>query len=171
MNTSPRVRSDLQAKPVEEAGIHYIDVSDPRNGASLRLYDFEWLIAERMDGQATLNEVAAWASARFNFAPSVDDLTAYAATLVDLGFVDPDGAGKEDGRSVKAIELPVDDEPEVEISKPNLDEPTIQEPVYVAPPLPAHAPPIAPPVAQPPTPPPAPRRAEPRPDLPRESTA
>src|SRR5258706_12000501 len=96
MQTTPRIRSDLKATPVEEAGVHYFDVADPRNGASMRLYDFEWLIAERMDGRASLADVASWAGSRFGFAPSADDLASYAARLSALGFVDP-GASAGDG--------------------------------------------------------------------------
>ena len=40
--TTPRLRSDLRSEPVEDAqGVLYFDVSDPKSGGVLRLFDFE----------------------------------------------------------------------------------------------------------------------------------
>jgi len=86
--STPRIRSDLQATPAEEGGIKYFDVSDPKSGARMRLYDFEWLIAERMDGRRPFDEVASWARERLGIAPSASDLEEYARKLRDLGFFD-----------------------------------------------------------------------------------
>ena len=77
MNT-PRIRNDLHATPAEEGGIKYFDVSDPKSGARMRLYDFEWLIAERMDGRRPFDEVASWAHERLGIHPSASDLEEYA---------------------------------------------------------------------------------------------
>jgi len=86
--STPRIRSDLQATPAEEGGIKYFDVSDPKSGSRMRLYDFEWLIAERMDGRRPFDEVASWARERLGIAPSASDLEEYARRLKDLGFFD-----------------------------------------------------------------------------------
>ncbi|HWE27101.1 MAG TPA: HlyD family efflux transporter periplasmic adaptor subunit [Polyangia bacterium] len=86
--STPRIRSDLQATPAEEGGIKYFDVSDPKSGSRMRLYDFEWLIAERMDGRRPFDEVASWARERLGIAPSASDLEEYARKLKDLGFFD-----------------------------------------------------------------------------------
>ena len=86
--STPRIRSDLQATPAEEGGIKYFDVSDPKSGARMRMYDFEWLIAERMDGRRPFDEVASWARERLGIAPSASDLEEYARKLRDLGFFD-----------------------------------------------------------------------------------
>jgi multidrug efflux pump subunit AcrA (membrane-fusion protein) len=83
---TPRLRNDLNAKPVEEQGIKYFDVSDPRSGARMRMYDFEWLIASRMDGHRAFDEVAAWARAELGLQPSPQDLEEYAGRLRALGF-------------------------------------------------------------------------------------
>ena len=56
----------------------------------MRLYDFEWLIAERMDGRRPFDEVASWARERLGIAPSGADLEEYARKLRDLGFFDLD---------------------------------------------------------------------------------
>ncbi len=86
--STPRIRSDLQAIPAEEGGIKYFDVSDPKSGARMRLYDFEWLIAERMDGRRPFDEVALWARERLGIAPTASDLEEYARKLRELGFFD-----------------------------------------------------------------------------------
>jgi multidrug efflux pump subunit AcrA (membrane-fusion protein) len=102
MNTTPRVRRDLTAKPSQEGEITYIDVRDPLSGGSLRLYEHEWLIAQQMDGQRTFVEVAAWARSQFEWQPSPEDLKEYAERLGELGFLALDGAGASQGEPVRA---------------------------------------------------------------------
>jgi HlyD family secretion protein len=89
--STPRIRSDLQATPAEEGGIKYFDVADPKSGARMRLYDFEWLIAERMDGRRPYDEVALWARERLGIAPTASDLEQYASRLRELGFFEVGG--------------------------------------------------------------------------------
>ena len=89
--STPRIRPDLNATPTEEQGVKYFDVSDPKSGARMRLYDFEWLIAERMDGRRPYDEVASWARERLGIAPSPSDLENFAAKLRELGFFELDG--------------------------------------------------------------------------------
>jgi hypothetical protein len=67
--STPRIRSELRATPAEEQGIKYFDVNDPRSGAKMRMYDFEWLIAQRMDGARPFDEIAAWARAEHGVPP------------------------------------------------------------------------------------------------------
>ncbi len=86
MTQTPRIRNDLKATPAEEQGVKYFDVTDPRSGGNMRLYDFEWLIAERMDGARQFHEVASWAHERLGLNPSPDDLSEYAKKLGELGF-------------------------------------------------------------------------------------
>ena len=87
---TPRIRNDLKATPAEEQGIKYFDVSDPRSGMRMRMYDFEWLIAERMNGARALDEVASWAREALGLNPSTDDLSQYAHRLRELGFFELD---------------------------------------------------------------------------------
>ena len=94
MNPTPRIRAELDARPAEENGIKYFDVSDPRSGASMRLYDFEWLIAERMDGARPFDEVASWTRERLGLSPSVADLETFAGKLRELGFFDEAGQAR-----------------------------------------------------------------------------
>jgi multidrug efflux pump subunit AcrA (membrane-fusion protein) len=120
------------------------------------MYDFEWLIAERMDGSQTLSEVAAWASARFGFSPSTDDLAVYAKKLGELGWVD---AG-----APAPMTITVDDEPEVEVTRPSVAHAPEPMSIEVAmPPEPAPPPRYDPPRYDPPAPAPAPRFEIPEP--------
>lgn len=101
MNT-PRIRNDLHATPAEEGGIKYFDVSDPRSGARMRLYDFEWLIAERMDGRRPFDEVASWAHERLGIHPSASDLEEYARRLRELGFFFDADSAPDDSAPVRS---------------------------------------------------------------------
>jgi multidrug efflux pump subunit AcrA (membrane-fusion protein) len=56
----------------------------------MRMYDFEWLIAERMDGRRAFDEVASWARERLGIQPSAADLEDYARRLSELGFFELD---------------------------------------------------------------------------------
>jgi multidrug efflux pump subunit AcrA (membrane-fusion protein) len=93
--STPRIRTDLKATPAEEGGIKYFDVADPKSGSRMRLYDFEWLIAERMDGRRPFDEVASWARERLGIAPTASDLEEYAKRLRELGFFDLTDGGEE----------------------------------------------------------------------------
>src|SRR3954468_2042614 len=86
MATTPRIRPELQASATEEQGIKFFDVSDPKSGHKMRLYDFEWLVAARMDGSRPFDELATWAKERLGISASASDLQEYARKLEDLGF-------------------------------------------------------------------------------------
>ena len=88
--TTPRVRNDLKSTPAQDAGVNYVDISDPRSGGSLRMYTFEWRIAERMDGRTSYADLATWARSEFEWQPSAEDLASYAKKLHELGFIDGD---------------------------------------------------------------------------------
>ncbi len=84
--TTPRLRPELRAIPVEEDGIKFFDVSDPRSGGQMRLYDFEWLLASQMDGTKSLDEVASWAREALEVDLTPSHLGEYADKLKALGF-------------------------------------------------------------------------------------
>jgi hypothetical protein len=85
---TPRIRQDLKATAAEEQGIKYFDVADPRSGSKMRLYDFEWLIAEQLNGSRRFDEVADYARDRLGLHPSASDIEAYASKLAELGFIE-----------------------------------------------------------------------------------
>jgi RND family efflux transporter MFP subunit len=90
MALTPKIRPELSATPAEEQGIRYFDVSDPKSGSKMRMYDFEWLLAQRMDGHRPFDEVATFAKERLGITPSAGDLQQFARTLEDLGFFELD---------------------------------------------------------------------------------
>jgi RND family efflux transporter MFP subunit len=95
--TMLRIRGDLQATSIEEQGIKYFDVHDPRSGVRMRFYDFEWLIAARMDGVRSFDELALWAQNELRLSPSAADLSEYAEKLQALGFLESRGKEEESG--------------------------------------------------------------------------
>jgi len=82
----PRLRGDLKATPIEDSdGVLYYDISDPKTGSTLRLFDFEWLLAQRLDGQQNYAELVRWTEEQFGFSTNSGDLEAYGSKLLDLG--------------------------------------------------------------------------------------
>jgi RND family efflux transporter MFP subunit len=168
--TTPKLRGDLKAAPAEEQGIRYYDVSDPKSGSRMRLYDFEWLIAERMDGETRFADVASWARQSLGVNPSATDLEEYAARLRDLGFFEVEAAkplriDSDYTPLPPASPMEVSESSEVSIET---DEPTVPEmakpelPVEVEPPAlaPAPVPPAPVPMAVKPPEPVRPMRRE-----------
>lgn len=193
MATTPRIRPDLKAEPTEDQGIKYFDVSDPKSGARMRMYDFEWLVAERMDGKRGYDEVASWARERLGISPRPDDIEAYALKLRELGFfeAEPEAGGDTLAEDRTPLPPPVPGAPlssardadEIETApKPKVEE--LALPVVEAKPQPKPEPIVAPapkpePVAAPapkpepiaapvPAPAPAPVAAKPEPQRPVE---
>ena len=84
-----KLRADLQSAEVVDAdGVLYYDVTDPKTGGVLRLFDYEWLIAQKLDGQRGFDELARWTEEQFGFAASREDLQVYAERLQQLGVVE-----------------------------------------------------------------------------------
>lgn len=87
MQTLPLLRSDLQATPVYDAdGVLYYDVYDPKKNHSVRLYDFEWRLAEQFKFSQTINFLQFWISKELQFETSVEDLNTYVQNLTRLGW-------------------------------------------------------------------------------------
>ena len=101
--TTPRLRSDLRSEPVEDAqGVLYFDVSDPKSGGVLRLFDFEWLLAQKFDGQRGFDEVARLADKDLGVAANSDDIKVYAERLGQLGLLE--GIGCASCHLINAVE-------------------------------------------------------------------
>ena len=125
---SPRLRSDLEAQPVDDGGLRFFDVHDPRSGSSMRLYEHEWLIARRMDGRESLDDVAAWAGQHVGFSPTTSDLRGYVDKLEELGFFDPAvldtlpqqvaGRGRSDETSFEDLDSPSGPPPAPMVARP-----------------------------------------------------
>lgn len=88
--TRPRFRTDLVAKPVEENGQVFVDVTDPDNGSTFRFYEVEYSVACAMDGARDVEALAAWAQKELGLEPSREELSTVVATLGELGYLDPE---------------------------------------------------------------------------------
>lgn len=84
----PRFRTDLVAKPFDEAGQRFVDVTDPDSGKTFRFYEIEYSIACAMDGRRDLAGLAEWAQAELGVEPSRDELATVISTLEDLGYLE-----------------------------------------------------------------------------------
>lgn len=91
---APSLRKDLVASPVDENGVTYVDVSDPRSGRSFRLYDFEYALATQLDGRS-LDVVVAWAKESYGLELTVDALAQFAEQLAGLGFLEGSEGGAQ----------------------------------------------------------------------------
>ena len=171
----PRLRGDLKATPVEDNdGVLYYDVSDPKTGSTLRLFDFEWLLAQRLDGQHSYDDLARWTEEQFGFATSQVDLEAYGSKLLELGVAEAvaasvrvetpvvSTAAKPAPTPLAAAPTPVAAVPTPVAAAPTPAVVTPQPEPLAAAPTPAVAPPVAAPVAATPTPVAAPAAVEPR---------
>jgi hypothetical protein len=79
---------DLVARPFDEAGQRFVDVTDPDSGKTFRFYEIEYAIACAMDGRRDLAGLVEWAEAELGVEPSPDELTMVISTLDDLGYLE-----------------------------------------------------------------------------------
>lgn len=105
----PRFRTDLVAKPFDEAGQRFVDVTDPDSGKTFRFYEIEYSIACAMDGRRDLAGLVEWAQAELGVEPSPDELKTVISTLDDLGYLDQ---GARSGFALGTAGAAMDDEPE-----------------------------------------------------------
>jgi multidrug efflux pump subunit AcrA (membrane-fusion protein) len=105
---APRFRSDLVASQVEADGVAYVEVTDGRNGKSFRFYDFEYAVAQRLDGRG-LDDVAAELRAGSELDLTGEQLAAFADQLRSLGFLE-DEAPARDADAPSVFPPLVDDE-------------------------------------------------------------
>lgn len=89
----PRFRTDLVAKPFDEAGHRFVDVTDPDSGKTFRFYEVEYSIACAMDGNRDIGGLVEWAQVELGLEPSPDELRTVISTLADLGYLDRGAAG------------------------------------------------------------------------------
>ncbi len=111
---SPRFRQDLATSPVDADGVACVDVSDPKTGASFRLYDFEYQLALQLNGQPVAN-VVSWASEVYGAELTADSLDEFASRLRELGFLESEGngaGGRPSGDTAATLEVPLPAVPE-----------------------------------------------------------
>lgn len=86
--TKPRFRADLVARPLEEDGIRFVDVTDPNSGATFRFYDVEYSIACAMDGAKDLQGLVEWTRTELGIETNTEELTTVVSTLAELGYLE-----------------------------------------------------------------------------------
>src|SRR5947207_10067176 len=86
----PRFRNDLQAAREEQQGVVFYRIDDPKTQTSFRLYEIEYLIAQKLDGKRTLEQVIGAVKEEYNFDISEPDLQKFVNQLDSMGFVKMD---------------------------------------------------------------------------------
>jgi len=100
----PRFRRDLQAKPGTADGISFVDVSDPSTGRSFRFYDFEYALAQQLDGRP-LDEVARRMGQTYGMELTAEGLEPFIRQLVSLGFLAPSASSPSTPLESGALEM------------------------------------------------------------------
>ena len=88
----PRFRSDLKCSREEQQGVVFYRVDDPTSQTSFRLYEIEYLIAQKLDGRRSLPEVIKAVKDEYNFDISEPDLQKFVSQLDSMGFVEKEAA-------------------------------------------------------------------------------
>ena len=90
-----KLRSDLVIEPVEENGIPYYIIKDPRSERFYRIKPLEYFLISQFDGRTGLAEIRRRASEEKKVLISDDVLTRFAAKFRDLGLL-VDGASNDE---------------------------------------------------------------------------
>ena len=85
---APRLRTDLVAKPIDEAGHHFVDVTDPKSGSTFRFYEVEYSIATALNGRRDVGVLANWAQAELGLQADPGELQSVIDKLGELGYLD-----------------------------------------------------------------------------------
>jgi HlyD family secretion protein len=129
----PRFRTDLTCSREEQQGVVFYRIDDPETRTSFRLYEIEYLIAQKLDGTRAITDVIHAVKDEYNFDISDADLGKFVNQLESMGFIaGPVAAavevGDDDVQDIDVIDTTpgadhaadVEGEPEVE---PLLDVP------------------------------------------------
>lgn len=92
----PSFRSDLNCVREEQQGVVFYRIDDPETQTSFRLYEIEYLIAQKLDGSRGLDEVISAVKSEYNFDITRPDLDKFVSQLQSMGFV----RGDDDGDAV-----------------------------------------------------------------------
>src|SRR5262245_46644399 len=101
-DASLRFRQDLEASNSDVDGVAFVDVTDPKTGTNFRFYDFEYQLAQQLNGQP-LDDIISWASAAFGADLTVDGIKEFAGRLSELGFLEA-GSGDEGGKGADELD-------------------------------------------------------------------
>src|SRR6185503_8240225 len=93
---SPRLRQDLVVSSIDDGGVAYADVSDPKTGTKFRFYDFEYQLASQLNGQP-IDDVIGWAASAYGAELTAEGIDEFVGRLAELGFLEgarPDAAAE-----------------------------------------------------------------------------
>lgn len=97
----PHFRSDLRCSREEQQGVVFYRVDDPRTESNFRLYEIEYLIAQKLDGVRTIDDVIAAVKDDYEFDISRPDLERFVSQLESMGFLEKGSSSA--GRSVSEL--------------------------------------------------------------------
>ena len=85
--TNPVFRRDLIATREEQQGVIYYRIEDPEAKTNFRLYEMEYMIAQKLDGQHTIEKAIKEIASELHFELTQDDLTRFIAQLESMNFL------------------------------------------------------------------------------------
>ena len=83
----PTFRTDLTCSREEQQGVVFFRIDDAATNTTFRLYEIEYLIAQKLDGQRSLQQVIDAVKMEYNFDITPADLEKFIAQLESMGFV------------------------------------------------------------------------------------
>ncbi len=86
----PAFRTDLTASREEQQGVVFYRIDDPKTQTSFRLYEIEYLIAQKLDGKREIAQVIQAVKDEHNFDISEQDLRKFVDQLESMGFIKKD---------------------------------------------------------------------------------
>jgi len=86
----PRFRADLLTTTAENEGVTYVEVRDPGTGSTFQFYDFEYALAQQLDGRP-LDVVLQWAAETYGVELTLEALDSFVDRLAGLGFLAGEG--------------------------------------------------------------------------------
>ncbi len=124
----PTFRTDLVCSREEQQGVVFYRIDDPKSQTSFRLYEIEYLIAKKLDGNRELSAVTTAVKKEFNFDINEPDLQRFVNQLESMGFL----VVSRDTTDRAAVAA----EPETAVmDRPVRPEPAAAEPAAPLPPL------------------------------------
>src|SRR6476646_10182095 len=110
----PTFRNDLTCSREEQQGVVFYRIDDPETKTSFRLYEIEYLIAQKLNGERGLAEVIDAVKAEYNFDITEADLQKFISQLESMGFV----RGQNDMMEIPSTPIPMVEVDTAEMPRP-----------------------------------------------------
>ena len=125
----PTFRTDLTCSREEQQGVVFYRIDDPETKTSFRLYEIEYLIAQKLNGERGLPEVIEAVKAEYNFDITEADLQKFISQLESMGFVraQSDQMDMEAPQPVPMVEVDTTEMPRPDnLRKPGITEASLE---------------------------------------------